>query len=381
MESKIIFLKTSFADFYGPNQTNVKQYEGLKYTVTLTPTDQNVYVYNCVFQYCLSSSNGGALSCSSNIYKLLVEQSSFISCRTECDRGGGVFFDSATNGECILSKICGFNCSSTISNSNWSGGQCVYACIKNNVAYKNHVYDSSIIHTSTKGTNARYALELLNGDILCPSVNLTNNVCYHYTALFCSPATGTGSPVSETYCISYSSFVNNTTNGGYSCIYLSNSASSQRIDTSNIINNKQTVTSTYGTLLIYSNLLIKDSCILGNNEKNKVFYSASNKITISNCTVDDDIFTSGRYYGSVTVVENIVNTFINALSHIATQRCDSYFDSYGTLTVKPNTPSRNSPCLMTCNSKCPTIDALRFVQFLFLLTFLPSGHANDDYFR
>ena len=61
---------------------------------------------------------------------------------------------------------------------------------------------------------------------------------------------------------------------------------------------------------------------------------------------------SERYFGSVTVNQSIERTFINALSHIQTQMCDSYFDSYGTLTVKTIVPSRSVRCLISCNCDC-----------------------------
>jgi hypothetical protein len=132
---------------------------------------------------------------------------------------------------------------------------------------------------------------------------------------------------------------------------------------------------------VCANLLIKDSCILGNYEKSRIFYvTSSGKVTLSNCTIDDDIFTNGRYTGSVTVIKTITKTFINALSHISTQLCDSYFDSYGTLTVEPTLPSQSPRYLMSCNCKRLTIDLINSMQFIFLLTFLPSDPANDDYY-
>jgi hypothetical protein len=154
------------------------------------------------------------------------------------------------------------------------------------------------------------------------------------------------------------------------------------MDTCNVLNNKQTLYK-YGIIYAYANLLIKDSCILGNDKDKNIFQEShpSCKITISNCTIDDDIFTNGRYYGSVTVNKTIENSFINALSHISTLNCDSYFDSYGTLTVKPNVPTRKSICLMSCIYKYPMIDSLRRLQFMFLLTMLPSDPANDNYFE
>jgi len=380
MDFKLTFPKTTFPEFYGPGQTNIKEYTGPTYTETQNPTDQNVYVHDCVFQSCSSSSYGGALSCGSTVYKLLVEQTSFTSCKTKNSRGGAIYFESSTNGECILSKNCAYDCSSTISNA-WSGGQCAYIQIKDDASYKNHVNVSSFTQSLIESTDARHVVDLIYGNILCPSVNITNNKCTRQIALWCTPTMSTGSPVSETCIISFSTIINNTASGGHSCFWLTTAGSSQRIDTCNIINNKQT-SSEYGTITTYANLLIKDSCILGNNENNKVFYEnyASCKITISNCTIDDDIFTNGRYYGSVTVIKPITNIFINALFHISTHLCDSLFDSYGTLTVKPNVPSKKTRHLLSCNCKYPIIDAPKFMQLIFLLTFLHYDPSKDTHF-
>jgi hypothetical protein len=370
---KTKFIRTSFSDFYGPGQTNIRQYAESKYGGTINPTDQNVHVHDCFFHFCSSSSSGGALYCSSNVYKLLVEQSSFISCRASYG-GGGIYFSNQQYGECVMSKICGFNCSLTYSGSSSCWGQFAYISIKNNnITYKNHVNDSSITHSLKNCNDSKYSLRLNFGQILCPSVNITNNVCYCYSALGCQ-ATSSG-----TCCISYSSFVNNTSNEGYICIWLYGSNSPHYIDTCNILNNNQT-SSEFGTIHLYANLFIKDSCILGNNEGKKVFYVSLYKVTISNCTIDDDIFSKTRYYGPVTVNKTIKRTFINGLSHIVTQKCDSYFDSYGTLTVNPCGPCECSRCLISCNNKLPTIDPLRIRQFIFLLTLLPSDPSNDNYF-
>jgi hypothetical protein len=163
-------------------------------------------------------------------------------------------------------------------------------------------------------------LYLQYGDVSCSSVNLTNNDCDYYTALGCSP---TGRSGFYTCCILYSSIINNSAQSV--CIKLSNVSSTQKIDTCNILNNINTYS--YGsTLKTDANLLIRNSCILGNIAKN-VFYqtSSSKKITISNCTIDDDIFTDGRYTGSVTITKTIERSFINALSHMATRICESSY--------------------------------------------------------
>ena len=248
---------------------------------------------------------------------MLVEQSSFISCITSYTYGGGIC---SYSGQCVLSRICALNCCSTYNGNSY--GQ--FAWINSNI--QNNVNDSSITHTLKKGTRPCYALHLHDGNILCTSVNLTNNECYWYPALLCY----------RTSSISYSSIVNNTANPGYGCIWLS--SSSHCIDTCNILNNYQGSNDYEGTIYSSGNLFIKDSCILGNNRR--VFYAySSGKITISNCTIDDDIFTNNRFYGTVTVNKTIEKTFNISLSHIA--YCD--------LIVKLIVHSECSHTLMSCN--------------------------------
>jgi hypothetical protein len=325
----------TFDDVYGSGLSPTS-YTAPEYTDKRVDTSAtNAYVHDCVFRSCTGSSNGGAICCGSGVRRLLVEQSSFISCKTSGSYGGAIYFSNTGNGECVLSRICGFNCYSTNTGASW--GQFAYLNPYNNYNYKNHVNDSTITRSSNQNLDVRYTLDLRNGNILCPSVNLSHSVCVYVPALYCDPS-------SDTCCISYSSIVNNTASN-YMCIYLYDTASSHCIDTCNIINNKQT-SSSIGIIYAVANLLIKDSCILGNYIENTVFYegSSSCKITISNCTFDNN-----KSYGSVIFTKMIENAFINALSHIATQSCDSYFDSYGTLSVKPNVLSRGSRCLFSCN--------------------------------
>ena len=106
-EMKFEFLKRSFANVFG------KGYSPTRYPQTITPNETNVYVSNCVFGYCSSNSSGGVISCGDSVYKFLIEQSTFISCTTSSSYKGGINFQSTTNGECALSKICALNCSST----------------------------------------------------------------------------------------------------------------------------------------------------------------------------------------------------------------------------------------------------------------------------
>jgi hypothetical protein len=377
MEGNRNLLKRTFVDVYGTGYST-SNFTGPEYTQSITTNAQNVYVHDCVFRDCSSTTEGGALSCGTSVNRLLVEQTSFISCKTSSSKGGAIYFYSTSNGQCVLSKICSFGCN--LSYSGYNLGMCAYIYATSNNNYKNHVNDSSVIHSLTKNIDTLFALDIYFGNVLCPSVNLSNNQCNRYPALRCYI---TGSSGSDTCCISYSSFVNNTADGssGWGCVYIRNSIStaSQSIVACNLINNK-IASPANGIIDSGANLFIRNSCILGNAIGKTIFYTNSGSITLINCTIDDDIFTNGRYIGSVTVSKTIQSTFINALSHIATRKCDSYFDSYGSLTVKLNAPTGSCRYLISCNIRRPLIDPLRFMEFIFLLTMLPSDPSNDYYF-
>jgi hypothetical protein len=358
-------LKGSFEDVYGTglNPTNYirNEYAGTR----LTPNANNVYVYDCFFHDISYSSSGGAINCGSSVYKLLIEQSSFISCKTSSGNGGGVYFQNTANAESVLSKICAFGCSCG------NSGTFAYIYLGSNVNYKNHVNDSTITRSLKEGKSQWDTIYFYTDTILVPSDNFTNNELYCSSAFCCHSSRST---TSETCWITYCSVVNNTANGGYICIRLYSSSSTHRLDTCNIISNKQTTT-TQGTIYAYTNILFKDSCILGNDEGKTFFYfySSSYKITVSNCTIDNTRYTGG---GSVILTQTIKRSFIHALSHIVTRSCDSYFDSYGTLTAKPIVPSRSSRFYMSCNNQKPMIDPTRSMEFIFLLTMLPSNPIN-----
>jgi len=74
METKLILLKRTFADVYGPD-CNATDYTGPEYTAGLAPVERDVYVHNCVFRHCTSSTYSGAPYCSSSVLSLLVEES------------------------------------------------------------------------------------------------------------------------------------------------------------------------------------------------------------------------------------------------------------------------------------------------------------------
>ena len=85
------------------------------YTSTQTLSGTNVYFLDCLFISCTSSNYGGAFYCTSVTY-LLVESTSFFSCKTSSDYGGAIFFSNG-NGQCVLHEVCGYDCYSTRSGS------------------------------------------------------------------------------------------------------------------------------------------------------------------------------------------------------------------------------------------------------------------------
>jgi predicted nucleic acid binding AN1-type Zn finger protein len=99
----------------------------------------------------------------------------------------------------------------------------------------------------------------------------------------------------------------------------------------NILRNTQ-VSSSEGTIKSDGNLMIEDSCILGNTATN-IFYAYSSYIitlSLSNCTVDK---TSNNGY--LTTQNTVTKSFILGLNNMSTQNCHSEYDSAGDLTAVP----------------------------------------------
>ena len=306
---------------------------------------------------------------------MLIEETTFTTCKTSDTFGGGIFFRNSNSGECVIFHTCDFNCSSTSTNKNGASGQYAFIETKNAASSKNEVNEATITGTKKESVRPEFALYLAYGNILCSSVNLTNNECYYLPALCCYPSDDTST---FTCCIIYTSIVNNTAKEGCGCIYLANEESTHLISTSNINNNKQNI-SGEGTIETYANLFINESCIIGNNEGGYVFYevSTSCNIKITNCTLDSDIITSSeRCIGSITIIDSKEYSFINALSHIVTEKCDSFFDSYGTLTAAVKIQKKRMRNNISCKGKKSNDMLLTFLQFLCTMTLLPSLSAK-----
>jgi hypothetical protein len=326
-------LKRAFSDVYGSDYTPTI-YGGIEYTEKLRPSTSDVYVHCCDFLYCVSNLSGGAFYCRDVIKRLLIEQSSFVSCKSG-NNGGGIYFYNPWGSESVLSNICVFNCTSTYNSGLIIAGQSVYI---DSDRIRNHVNDSSVAHSLKESEYAGRILNLEDGSILCFSVNLTNNEVYICSALFCNPSS------SYEFNMLYGLIANNTANLGYTCIWFGISGTFYFMDACNILNNDQT-SYNYAAIRSVRDSFIKDSCIIGNNKGKKVFYTdyETTTLTLFNCTIDDDIVSNTRYSGSGTINITIEGTFGNELPHIETLSCDSYIDFYVAPTASPTPDPTDIP--------------------------------------
>jgi hypothetical protein len=316
--------RTAWNDFFPGTGSN--NYNSQKYSSRPTLSGTNVYVSNCLFISITSSSDGGALSCTS-MSCLLIESSSFFSCKTSGQMGGAVYFENRDSGQFVLHEVCGNDCYLT------SGpyGQFALTRVKYDASSKNHINYSSFARCVNENSNAHYTVCLEYGINYCPSVNSSNNKCHQGSGISVYPY---GDSNSVTCSFTYSSFADNIANG-YTCIYLWRSTSIFEIKGCNIIRNSQTSLSSQGTIYSSGKLTIEDSCIL-ENEANCIFYIASScTVALSNCTVDSTSSNRG-----ITILNTVTKSFILALNHMSTQNCHSGYDSAGTLT--PITQSSSS---------------------------------------
>jgi predicted outer membrane repeat protein len=327
----LLHFKTAWNDYfpgtsptYLPSQT---------YTFRQTPSNTYLYVLNCLFSSITSTGYGGALYCTSVTY-LLVESTSFFSCKTSGGRAGAIYF-SNSSGQCVLHEVCGYDCCTTDStNSNF-----VYTSVNNDILSKNYINYSSISRCVNE--NSQQSLFFNYGKIFCLSINLSNNKCKGEFVLYY--------PISYSNTItcsfSYSSFADNTASQN-TCLILWTTGAEYEIKSCNILRNTQGNLNYRGTISTIGNLKIVDSCIL-ENIATYIFYqeSSSYRITLSNCTVDK---TSNN--GRLTTQNTVTKSFILALNHMSTRNCQSEYDVAGTLTpiIQTHSPSSSKKQIYCC---------------------------------
>jgi hypothetical protein len=314
-----IHIRTAWNDYF--SVSNPTNYNSQTFISKLTSSDTSVHVSNCLFGSITSSSgHGGAISVTSVSY-LLVESTSFFSCKTSSGYGGAVYFYNKNSGQCVLHEVCGNDCYTFYSTSY---GQFVYIAVSDTASSKNYVNYSSIARCISETTHSNFNLYLYYGNICCPSVNISLNKCYARSGISCQPLVDSNS---VTCSLTYSSFADNIATGN-ACIQFWRRGSKLEIKSCNILRNTQVNIDNEGTIITIGNLMIEDSCILENKAK-YIFYQEDSSfiITLSNCTVDSTSKT-----GSLIIQNTVTKSFIFALNHMSTKNCHSEYDIVGTLT-------------------------------------------------
>jgi hypothetical protein len=331
-------------------------------TTRQTPSNQCVHVLNCLFQSVTATSAGGAVSCISPVTYLLVESTSFFSCKTSAERGGALYFYNQNNGQSVLHTVCGYDCSTS-----GSYGQHIAIFVGNTASAKNYVNYSSFSRCLNEQRNE--VLAIYFGKVCCPSLNLSLNRCYWCSGIYYRCYIDSSS---VTCSLSYSSIIDNSAISN-TCICFSDGGAKYEIISCNILRNTQVDLGSGGTFYDCGYLMIQDSCILDNKATN-IFYTSSSSytITLSNCTVD--LFSNN---GMLTTRNTVTKSFILGLNHMSTRNCHSEYDSAGTLTAVPYISTRSSSkrvSLCTCGM-ChyqSKISDLFSLTYIFMITFIHS---------
>jgi hypothetical protein len=337
----ILNTRTAWNDFFPSNPSY--NLNSQTYNSRQTHSSTGVHISNCLFTSFTSSSAGGALYSTSTYF--LVESTSFFSCKTSSGNGGAIYFSNG-NGQCVLYGICGYDCTSS------SGVHFAYTNVYNTVSSKNYLNYSSI--SRCVNVNPWYTLYLGNGNIRCPSVNMSMNKDYG-RSIYCYPCASSNY---LTCSLTYSSFTDNYA-ASYTCFYLWQYPASFEIKSCNIIRNTQVTLGTEGTITTAGDLFVEDSCILG-NKANRIFHqdNSNYKIFISNNTVDS---TSNNGY--FIIRDTVTKSFILALNHMSTRNCHSEYDYAGTLTpIIQSLSSKNQMLYCSCERLFSHFPQVNFVS-------------------
>jgi predicted outer membrane repeat protein len=347
--------RTAWSDYFTGSVTT---YNSETYGTRRTLSGTGVHVLNCLFRSITSpTSDGGAIYCTSVTY-LLVESTSFFTCKTSSSQGGAIYF-SNSNGQCVLHEVCGYDCCSTY--TSYSYYQFAYIYVNDGLSSKNYMNYSSIVRCVNLRTDSHYTLRLSWGKICCPSVNISMNKCQWYSGIYFYSSVDSNS---FTCSFSFTTFSDNTANG-HTCIHPWGGGGNRKVEfkSCNILRNTQGSLSSTGTFYSIDNLMIKDSCIL-ENKADYIFHASSYTITVSNCTLDSTSKT-----GSVVIQNTVTKSFIHALNHMSTRNCNAEYDSAGYLTPNIQTPSPSKKQKLYCSCEKSFYQPLSFA-IIFVFNFI-----------
>jgi hypothetical protein len=345
--------RTAWNDYF-PGTSPTTPLSPKEYTSRQTVSGTYVYVSNCLFNQCSSTSDGGALYCSSVTY-LLVESSSFLSCKTSATNGA-IFFQNTNSGECVLYKVCGNDCCSTNLYFQFAD-----ISVKDAASSKNYVNYTSITRCVNEDSNSGSTLYLRYGKNICLSVNMSMNKCGIQTGFSSQPFSDSSS---VTCSLLYCSFTDNIVTQ-YRCNRFDRGSAKYEMKCCNFLRNSQ-VSSSYGLIEAYGTTTIEDCCIL-ENSATYIFYTSSYTVTLSNCTVDK----TTNNNGNLNIQNTVTKGFILALNHMSTQNCNAEYDSAGTLTPIIQNPSSSNKIIFYCTYKVIFYQShLRdFISLIFVFMF------------
>jgi hypothetical protein len=301
-----------WSDFYSGTPTDYAQQ-----TERLTSFSGKAYIKNSFFNG-LSSTRGGSIyydSSSSNLF-MLVESSTFINSHAK-NYGGAIYF--SNSGQFVMFKICGYGCKTTTYD-----GQFDYVKVTDGIRSKNGIHDSVICYTTQ--TSRHSVVYHFYGKIVVRQTNISSNSINQFS-LNSSPSSNGDSVASS---ISYSSFANNFASDGV-CIYLSSSYLYE-IDSCNVISSTNQASNT-AVILADGSLNLRVSCIVNNSATYVIHNRGGKTVTVTNCTIDP----SNKNSGTVVITSTPQTSFINKIKHISTALCYATYDSFGSLTVAPDT--------------------------------------------
>ena len=289
----------SWQEFYAEPSSPVYTLPRNKYTSSQTVSQGSYYVFACFFASCSASKGGGVFVSAET--KLLVEETSFSSCKATSGSGGGLFISSVSS--CLFSKVCSYQCKAT------SSGQFCYHSLSQSAEYTTKLKDCAISYTNNPDCDGSIYIQF--GLIFVSSVNSSFNKCCYYSGIRIDPL-----PSGNLDCsVTFSCFSNNEGKSGKICVNFYSSSSQAEMRSCNVVGNKQDGSS-YGTVTAtYTYLYIYDSIVIDNVAPYSI---ATNHGTVN---INNTIF--DKIDSGCSIQSKAKSSFTNILLFIKTGECDA----------------------------------------------------------
>ena len=250
------------------------------------------------------AAQGSALFFSGSlIINLLTERCSFLSCSTEAQHGGAIFF-SLIDGSCSLDKICAFQC-----NIKTSGNYGQFAYSLTSVKKKNELTFSTISNCSPTIVSSIIGVFLQNGFIKLDSNNISKCKSTAASGIYIS----TGIEVELKMC----NILENEANTTQIITFVS---STVEIKLCNMIKNKQR-NMDLGIIRNHGSFISMRYCFFLDNSMEKLFSSTNNEFWISDSSIDyiSTTLTSPNCYNITSISSSIL------IEHYETMFCPAEF--------------------------------------------------------